>query len=319
VPYVIRTDCGGGKRAGVRSIDQPAATIVSTGGLGLVDPKAFVVAAAHGVDDKTGNERRALSPDQPLPAVTGSNDLGTVQPQAFVVPQQTQNPPRSAEDPVPTITTTSRGIGVAQPEAFILPKEGIRGGNLPRSLDNPAQTVVPHHGLGYLVEPTPFMLGQQTPAAPRSVEDPAPTVAGAGAISLNTPIIVQYNGTSDARSVDQPAGTVTGKDRFGLVEPKPFLVANFNERDGQAPRTHSVDDPAPTVTHRGAGDLAVPEFITEYHNDKEGGARVRPTTEPLPTQTTEPRFGLAKPEAFMLSAGGPEVAPRSVEDPAHTV
>ena len=44
---------------------------------------------------------------------------------------------------------------------------------------------------------------------------------------------------------------------------------------------------------------------------------MRPIDEPLPTQDCANRFGLAQP--FMMSAGGPEVAPRSTEDPAHTV
>jgi DNA (cytosine-5)-methyltransferase 1 len=39
---------------------------------------------------------------------------------------------------------------------------------------------------------------------------------------------------------------------------EPFLAAHFGEREGQAPRVHGIDEPFPTVTHRGAGDLAEP-------------------------------------------------------------
>lgn len=206
-PFQIRTDCTGGKTAGVRGIDAPAATVVGSGGLGLVDPLAFVVTASHGVHDDKENDRRAKSADEPLGAVTGSNDYAVTQ---------------------------------------------------------------------------PFLLGQQSPASPRSTEDPVPTVAGKGAIA----------------------------------KVEPFMVAHFGEREGQEPRTHSVDDPTPAVTSRGAAELVQP-FISEYHSDTAGKERVRPVTEPLPTQDCANRFGLAQP--FMMSAGGPEVGPRSVEDPAHTV
>lgn len=182
------------------------------------------------------------------------------------------------ESPVPTVTGGGNHLGVAEP--FMLPKEGIRRGNKPRSVEEPAQTVVPHHGLGYIIQP--FLLGQQSPAAPRSTEDPVPTVAGSGAIA----------------------------------KVEPFLTANFGEREDQEPRVHSVDNPAPVVTSRGAGNLIQP-FIAEYHGGPGGDDRIKPVDDPLPTQTCEPRFGLAQP--FMMSAGGPEVAPRSVEDPAHTV
>lgn len=205
VPFQIRTDCSGGKTAGFRGIDDPVATVTSTGGPGIVEP--FMVTAAHGVHDLKENVRRAKSSDEPIGAVTGSNDYALAQ---------------------------------------------------------------------------PFLLGQQTPAAPRSVDEPAPTVAGRGAIS----------------------------------KVEPFFVAHFGEREGQDPRVHSVDEPAPAVTSRGAAELAQP-FVTEYHSDTPGKERVRPIDEPLPTQDCANRFGLAQP--FMVSAGGPEVGPRSTEEPAHTV
>lgn len=251
--------------------------------------------------------------------------------------------------------------GAVRPEeAYVVKLYGTSGA---APSDAPLDTVTGQGGHLAVAMPA-FLLGQQSPAAPRSVDEPAPTVAGAGAISHVEPSIIQYNGTADARSVDGPAGTVTGKDRFGLVEGDSFLVANFNERDGQKPRTHSVDGPAPTVTHRGAGDLVqtsfiitashgvddrtgnerrahsadaplgavtgssdygcvqpdVLPFLSEFHSEKPGEpARVVPVTSPLPTQTAEPRFGLTQPEAFMLSAGGPVVGPRSVDEPAHTV
>lgn len=148
------------------------------------------------------------------------------------------------------------------------------------SVDEPLPTVT--GGGGHIALAVPFLLGQQSPAAPRSVDSPVPTVAGAGAIA----------------------------------HVEPFMVAHFGEREGQDPRVHSVDAPAPAVTSRGAAELAQP-FVTEYHGDDAGRERVRPVTDPMPTLDCANRFGLAQP--FMMSAGGPEVGPRSTEEPAHTV
>lgn len=210
--------------------------------------------------------------------------------------------------------------GAVPPEEAYVVK--LFGTSTAAPADAPLDTVTGQGGHLAVAMPA-FLLGQQSGSVARSVDEPVPILAADGSISQVVPNIIQYNGTADARSVDEPAGTVTGKDRFGLVEGDPFLIANFNERAGQTPRTHSVDGPAPTVTHRGAGDLVQPDmmpFLSEFHSEKPGEpARVVPVTAPLPTQTAEPRFGLTQPEAFMLSAGGPEVGPRSVDEPAHTV
>lgn len=229
----------------------------------------------------------------------------------------------SAGAPVPTVSAQGGHIAVAVPYQIRTDCTGGKTAGV-RSIDDPAATVVGSGGLG-VVDPQAFMLGQNyvesRPAQPRSVDEPVPTVLAKGAIAKVQPELIQFNGTADARSVEEPIGTLTGKPRYGLADPQAFLVANFKERDGQTPRTHDVDQPAPTATHRGAGDLVVPEtigFISEFHGGPDADQRIKSVDEPLPTQTCEPRFGLATPE-FMASAGGPEVAPRSVDDPAHTV
>lgn len=96
------------------------------------------------------------------------------------------------------------------------------------------------------------------------------------------------------------------------VDLKPFLVKLYGTSDAA-----DIESPVPTVTG-GGNHLGVAEpFIAEYHGGPGGDDRIKPVDDPLPTQTCEPRFGLAQP--FMMSAGGPDVAPRSTDDPAHTV
>jgi DNA (cytosine-5)-methyltransferase 1 len=68
----------------------------------------------------------------------------------------------------------------------------------------------------------------------------------------------------------------------------PFVVPNFGERNGQPPRTHSVDVPSATITSHGAGALCVPSLLHYY-----GTSDVSPVEEPVDTITTRDRHGLA--------------------------
>lgn len=101
----------------------------------------------------------------------------------------------------------------------------LRGTGTVRTLDRPlpALTAGGEH-LG-LVEP--FLLGQQSCAAPRLVSEPVPTISAAGAISLIEPFLVRYQGTGGPESVADPVSTVTTRDRLGLVEPTPRLDILF--------------------------------------------------------------------------------------------
>lgn len=86
------------------------------------------------------------------------------------------------------------------------------------SIDEPLSTVCASGTHHMLCEP--FVIGQQSGAMPRSVDQPVPTVACAGAIRLVEPMIVKYYRTGICKSVDEPLDTVTTKPRFMLVEPK---------------------------------------------------------------------------------------------------
>ena len=240
VPFQIRTDCTGGKTAGVRGIDEPAATVVGSGGLGMVDP------------------------------------------QAYIVPQFSQNPPRSVDQPVPTITTTSRGIGVAQP----------------------------------------FLLGQnyceERPAQPRSVDEPVPTVLAKGAISKVEPFMVAHFGEGDGQeprthSVDEPTPAVTSRGAAELVQP---FIAEYHDDKKSEPRVKPVDEPLPTQDCANRFGLAQPFMLSA------GGPEVapRPVDEPAHTVLTRDHIGVASP--FITTAGGPEGqgrTPQSVDEPIGTV
>jgi DNA (cytosine-5)-methyltransferase 1 len=168
-----------------------------------------------------------------------------------------------------------------------------------------------------------FVIGQQSGAAPRSTDEPLPTVAGAGAISFIEPFIVTTNWTatnrSQPRSVDDPIPAVTGQGQIGLVEP--FIIPFFGENKKQKPRTHSVDEPLPTVTSQGAGALVEP-FVVMLRGTAEGDLKRsnRSVDDPLPTVTANGNhLGLVEPFIMPVNHGKDDNRAYSMDNPMPTV
>jgi DNA (cytosine-5)-methyltransferase 1 len=172
----------------------------------------------------------------------------------------------------------------------------------------------------------PFVLGQQSQARPRSVSEPIPTVATAGAISLVQPYLVKFYGSNDAASVDAPLPTITATGQhLGLCEP--FIIPYYSERDGQAPRVHSVDEPLPAVTTANRFGLVEPFIVSLEHATKNGAflvetihgkdaQRAYSVDEPMRTITSVDAWGLVQP--FLVQYNGTAEA-QSIEDPLGTV
>ena len=148
----------------------------------------------------------------------------------------------------------------------------------------------------------PFLLRQQSGGVPSNADDPLPTVATRGAISLVEPsvFVLPRNGahrglhSNQTYEPDQhPLHTVTASNHDGHLV-TPYLVPYFGEREGQSPRTHDIEDPLPTVTATGSDPYLAQPFLVEYYGN--GGARN--VDEPLPTVTTHDRFALVLPDLF---------------------
>lgn len=74
---------------------------------------------------------------------------------------------------------------------------------------------------------------------------------------------------------------------------KDFIVPNFGEREGQAPRTHDADKPVPSVTSHGAGCLVQPYVIAI---DQQSSLGVWDQDRPLTTVTTKQRHCVVQPK-----------------------
>lgn len=236
---------------------------------------------------------------------------------------------------------------------FVLPHEGFYRGNAPHSIDAPLATVVASTNNGHLVQPfliqfngtqkgqiastarsageplptvagesshfglvQPFLIGQQSGAAPRSIEEPVPTVATAGAISLVQPFILSMEHTRRTVSksagdpfilatnhgpdtqriypLNEPMRTVTTVDAWGIAQP--FLVGVGGPEGQRVAR--SLDRPLSTVTTSENQALIQP-YLVKYYSAGEGAVSI---DEPLPTVTTRDRFGLVEPLYFTIGS-----------------
>jgi DNA (cytosine-5)-methyltransferase 1 len=167
----------------------------------------------------------------------------------------------------------------------------------------------------------PFVLGQQSPAAPRTTDQPLPTIAGAGAISLVQPFLVQYHGSSydggeRTSSVDKPLPTVATFNQFGLVEP---FVMNIAHSKAKGIMSSPVSKPMQTIL--GDESLALVEpFIVPVNHGNE--ARVNSVDAPLPTITGFDALGLAQPFLIVMNGTEPQQiagSAKSIDEPVPTV
>jgi DNA (cytosine-5)-methyltransferase 1 len=177
---------------------------------GLVEP--FVVQLTHG--------GRLGSVDAPFPTIPAGHrgEFGVVEP--FIFANRTNNVPKSIDEPIPPLCTADH---IALVEPFVVQFRGTSDDQIEdsaRSVEDPLGTLTAggtHHAVVQ-----PFLLGQHGGATARPVDEPAPTIATDGAISLIEPYLTQYYGSGSgliARSVQAPLPPVTTKERFALVEP----------------------------------------------------------------------------------------------------
>jgi DNA (cytosine-5)-methyltransferase 1 len=192
-------------------------------------------------------------------------------PQPYIVTLRNHMAAQGIDMPLPTIAANGTHIGLAQP---VLLRTDMHPGG----------------GNSDVVEP--FVLSTASGGSPRSVEKPIPTSTAGGNGAAHA-LIAPYYGSGSGEtcsSTDEPLPAATAKARFGMVVPithsdggnrardvnvdglptitganrgeLAFITAQHGERQGQAPRVHSVDDPAPTVAATGHIDLVegAPQF-----------------------------------------------------------
>ncbi|HEL3778688.1 TPA: DNA cytosine methyltransferase [Stenotrophomonas maltophilia] len=246
-------------QATANSADEPLPTLTAGGShVGLVLPTS------------SGGAARDL--DQPLPTITtggaGSERPGCARPQLvepIIVPTSNTSSagvPRSAAEPIRTVTTAKGGD---QALAVPLVAQYYGATATAQSVAEPVPSVTTRARFG-LAEPMLMRAshgdsdGRDPAGRVLDADAPMPALTGSNEMALAEPIVMRGNvGTGrpgDMRRASQPMPTITCSESLALAEP--FLVPNFGEAPGQTPRTHSIDDPMPTVTATGHVQLATP-------------------------------------------------------------
>lgn len=140
---------------------------------------------------------------------------------------------RPTSEELPTVTTRDAGALVMGLE------HGGEAGRVNKVTDPyPTQTGRQDKALVRL----PFLLGQQSAAVARPIDEASPTVSTAGAISLLVPAGGTWN--EAAKDTREPFPTQTTREMYGLVQaPSPFLLSFYGERHG----TRGLGEPMPVV------------------------------------------------------------------------
>lgn len=131
------------------------------------------------------------------------------------------------------------------------------------------------------------------------------------------PFLLQLTHGGRLRSLDSPVPTVTTAKRgeIGLVEP---FVVGTGHPNANGSYVYSADSPLPTITSANDHALVEPFMVNLRGTGADQMGNARGADEPTPTITAGGNhIGLVEP--CIMSAGGPEVGPRSVNQPLNTV
>lgn len=108
-----------------------------------------------------------------------------------------------------------------------------------------------------------------------------------------------------------------GLKKFVLDNPEPFIVPiGYGEREGQAPRLHSIDNPLPTVVAGAKHYLCAPALI-QYHSETAAHeVRGQGIMDPIMTVDGSNRYGLVTGflSKFYKSGTG-----QDMREPLHTI
>jgi DNA (cytosine-5)-methyltransferase 1 len=231
-----------------QSVDGPLPTIAANGThIALAQPII--------INGRKNNKAKNVS-TEPVPTLDTKGGIWLAEP--FIMAPGSYVSPRSADEPLPTITTGGAGaeghVGCARPmlvEPFLLSRHGE---GAPRALEEPTPTQVAKHS-HCLISP---YYGSGSGETCASAEEPLPTVTSKARFGMVVPVTHSQGGNVARDAEVDPLPTLTTAKGGELA----FVVAQFGEREGQAPRVHDIDEPTPAICATGHINLveATPQY-----------------------------------------------------------
>lgn len=259
-------------------------------------------------------------------------------PKPFIVPMERENPARSVDDPLGTITTQGNKFNVVSPVVVPVTHAGERRANSP---EEPLPTITGANR-GELAAVMPHLTKFRTGAVGSGIDEPVPTVTansyvkrpgGAAPLGLVEATAVPFvagvggrtgQGNTPFTAADAPLGTITAKNDRVVVAP---VIAHLAHGDGQTgrfangTRASSIEAPLGTV-HAGGGNFALASAFIAKHF---GGVVGHEPDRPLGTVTAVDHHSVveSKLAPFTVQRYGefPNQKPRcgTVEAPLNTV
>lgn len=277
----------------------------------------FVPLTHHG-------ERAGHSFDRPAPTITGAHrgELAVVAPVLTEHANASAQRVFAADEPMRTQCADVKGGHFA-----LIAGVGGRAGDSPeRPVEVPFQTITAKADSVLIA---PVVVPNNTNNAAHGLEEPVPTVTGGNRNILASAVLVDSAhgevspggvkrwGTG-ARAAAQPMGTITGTGNPMLAAP--VLVPRYGERDGQAPRARSAEEPMPVIVPTGNGASLVAAHAMSYHADKRpGDVRGSGLGEPLDTVDTSNRHAVVAAFLGQNNSGGYTGDGRPADLPASTI
>ncbi len=282
--------------------------------------------------------RSVMQPVAPVLTGTGGGLwLASPAVHAYVLSQQSCGAPRSAAQPIPAVATAG-AIALAVPALV-----AMKGRSTVCDVARPAPAITAHAAYLALSQYLVSVNHGDGPSGNfarriRDIREPVQGLTGSRGLALLDPMVgdttrlegytAAFFGSNVGRrssvaALWDPLRAVTTKGRYGFCLPSitPYLVPQFGERPGQAPRLHRIDHPAPAVTSHGAGALVVPLLLRFDNGSAAEASCVRGPDDPIWTLTGKNGCGLL--ESYIISprhsriGAGP--APRHVRLPIPTL
>jgi len=231
-------------------------------------------------------------------------EVACVRDQPFLVKYYGTLPPQPVTAPLDTVTGTGRNYALCWPERFLLRQQNGEGA-YPLLVDEDPVPTVASAGAISRVDVDPFVLpkngiqrGKHSNPAYDPDDTPLHTVIASDTRQgyLVKPSLIRYSHGGAVKDVDDPVPTITTARGGVFSVAQPYLVPFYNERAGQRPRVHDLEEPAPTIVSSKIPAGVCTAYLVAYY----GNGHSQPVTDPLPTQTSKDRFALVVSELFPL-------------------
>lgn len=180
--------------------------------------------------------------DEPCPTIACQNRLGLVN-TSFIAKYYSGKPSGKVipvSGPAGTIATAGTQ-SIVNVKPFVM---NTNFGNIGKSINEPAPTLVSSRRHPYLLTPVPYLVNYNHSSVTNDIELPAPTLVCKDKLAVvNLSFLTKYHGTGEnCNSIEDPASTLSTKDRLAKVQ-----AVWFDKTYTGNGNISSIENPAGTI------------------------------------------------------------------------